>query len=417
MHRQFYYRGGTRAGGRRYIAYLRWPPARNGLVAERARLDDKHGQHGIPDDHERIRQRARRTAARPAGWRRVEPRHCRHRRHGEHEHGHLVSRAVTGTQTCHTTIRQDYWGTQVGRDISILNHGGSGVNWHVGVMAGYFAVKSKDITPAGSYFKLPLVYRAFPLYTELQYASGILHRRYRGAVCGDVYCHHEGRLLLRRSGPLGFLPEHSFRYEQWPQRPEPRRAWLFGDRQRRPPDPSRLRLVHRAFGGRRVVPGEGRPASRARPAAGCPPSPPPVRYARGAVFVDDIESVLGRATIRVGTNFTSGGVAWQPFVTASVFHEFAGDVTATSVALLMSSSTASHCVEVDGRRRHLWPVRRRNRVPSSQHRLARLRSRRLSDWREYRGHQRQRRAALSVHARCSTAWQCQGSGAVCNASV
>jgi opacity protein-like surface antigen len=59
-----------------------------------------------------------------------------------------------------------------------------------------------------------------------------------------------------------------------------------------------------------------------------------VGYARGAVVVDDIESILGRATIRVGTNLTAGGVAWQPFVTASVFHEFAGDVTATSVALL-----------------------------------------------------------------------------------
>jgi opacity protein-like surface antigen len=41
--------------------------------------------------------------------------------------------------------------------------------------------------------------------------------------------------------------------------------------------------------------------------------------------------VLGRLSLRVGTNFTSGGLAWQPFFTASVFHEFAGDVTARSI--------------------------------------------------------------------------------------
>ena len=54
-----------------------------------------------------------------------------------------------------------------------------------------------------------------------------------------------------------------------------------------------------------------------------------VRFATGTVTVDDIESVLGRLSLRVGTNFTHGGIAWQPFFTASVFHEFAGDVYTT----------------------------------------------------------------------------------------
>ena len=47
--------------------------------------------------------------------------------------------------------------------------------------------------------------------------------------------------------------------------------------------------------------------------------------------IEDIESVLGRLSLRVGTNFTHRGLAWQPFFTASVFHEFAGDVFARSV--------------------------------------------------------------------------------------
>src|SRR6185295_4922227 len=42
----------------------------------------------------------------------------------------------------------------------------------------------------------------------------------------------------------------------------------------------------------------------------------------GVVKIDDIESVLGRASIRVGTALTDGNVTWQPFVTGTVFHEF-----------------------------------------------------------------------------------------------
>jgi len=49
----------------------------------------------------------------------------------------------------------------------------------------------------------------------------------------------------------------------------------------------------------------------------------------GTIGVNDIDSQLGRASIRVGTSFQAGNVALQPFVSASVFHEFAGDVQST----------------------------------------------------------------------------------------
>src|SRR5262249_42273501 len=41
---------------------------------------------------------------------------------------------------------------------------------------------------------------------------------------------------------------------------------------------------------------------------------------------DDIDSDIGRATVRVGTSFTSGDWVVQPFASASVFHEFAGNI-------------------------------------------------------------------------------------------
>src|SRR5262245_37829660 len=48
---------------------------------------------------------------------------------------------ATGTQTCHSTTRQDYFGYQFGHDISVLNVGGTGANIHFGATAGYFEAR------------------------------------------------------------------------------------------------------------------------------------------------------------------------------------------------------------------------------------------------------------------------------------
>ncbi|MDB5560312.1 MAG: outer rane autotransporter barrel, partial [Enterovirga sp.] len=44
------------------------------------------------------------------------------------------------------------------------------------------------------------------------------------------------------------------------------------------------------------------------------------------VRINDFDSILGRASLRVGRNFLVGNWGLQPFVTASVLHEFAGRV-------------------------------------------------------------------------------------------
>jgi hypothetical protein len=45
--------------------------------------------------------------------------------------------------------------------------------------------------------------------------------------------------------------------------------------------------------------------------------------------ISDINSVLGRASLRIGTSFTAGNFIWQPFLAATVLHEFAGSVIST----------------------------------------------------------------------------------------
>ena len=78
----------------------------------------------------------------------------------------------------------DFTGFQVGQDISILNGGGTGANWHIGVTAGYFEADAKDKTFGTTFsgnFQVPFagVYTAFT----------------------------KGNLCRRRAGALGFLSE------------------------------------------------------------------------------------------------------------------------------------------------------------------------------------------------------------------
>ena len=50
----------------------------------------------------------------------------------------------------------------------------------------------------------------------------------------------------------------------------------------------------------------------------------------GTVSVNDVTTALGHAGVRVGRSFVSGNVVLQPFAAASVWHEFAGNSTASA---------------------------------------------------------------------------------------
>ena len=53
-----------------------------------------------------------------------------------------------------------------------------------------------------------------------------------------------------------------------------------------------------------------------------PPAQTPSITRPGIVSINDINSLIGRASLRFGTTIVSGNMAWQPFATVSVFHEF-----------------------------------------------------------------------------------------------
>ncbi len=216
-----------------------------------------------------------------------------------------------GGMSCNTKVQQDFAGFQAGHDIAILNSGGTGANWHFGVLAGYVGAHIKDRTPDNpaepvaarmtGNFDVPFagIYSTFSqgnFFADAQgrldyYQSDILDQRldargysltgnigYRVALGGDwslepsiggVYSHTEVD-PLRTSGSL------------WIQQGGTKTAY-------------------------------------------------PVF---GTVQVNDVESALGHASLKLRTSIALNGgqIVAYPFVTASVFHEFAGNVTASVAA-------------------------------------------------------------------------------------
>jgi opacity protein-like surface antigen len=228
----------------------------------------------------------------------------------------------TGRQTCHTTTRQDYAGYQVGHDISVLNGGGTGANWHWGVTAGYFEAKTKDKTPAGAYTNPN--FPADPFTTP----AGTFSAETQVPFVGIYTAFTKGSFFL----------DGQVRVDFYTNSLSDSANGLFGQQL----DARGLSLTANAGysiplgSGWFIEPSAGVVWSRVEVdplnvagvlQTGAPFAP----YARGTVTVEDIDSLLGRASFTVGTNFTSRGVAWQPYFTASVFNEFAGSVTARSV--------------------------------------------------------------------------------------
>jgi len=212
--------------------------------------------------------------------------------------------AVTGSQVCNSTTRLDYTGFQAGHDIAILNGGGTGANWHFGVTAGYMEARAKDVSsgPPTPTFRGDTEVPFAGVYTAFSKGSFFADAQARW----DFYQNHivdsansiPGQDFNARGFSLtGNLGYNVALGKGWFIEPSGGVIW------------SRVKVD--AFN----VPGPFFPGFGF--------------IAGGSVKIDDVESLLGRASLTVGTNFTSGGVAWQPYLTASVFHEFADDVTTT----------------------------------------------------------------------------------------
>jgi opacity protein-like surface antigen len=215
---------------------------------------------------------------------------------------------------CRTKIGQDFAGFQAGQDIAYLNQGGAGQNWHVGVMAGYIGAKFKDETPTGT-IPDPL---GGAMKGNFEIPYGGLYATYsKDHFFADVQARadfFQGEFSGLRADARGYSLTGNMGYNF------PLGGWSL--------EPS----VGGVYSKTSVDPMQtaGFMAAQAN-SSGTGVTMPN----QGVMQMQDVESVLGRASVKLSTAvpLDGGKIVAFPFATASVMHEFAGDVRASVSAL------------------------------------------------------------------------------------
>lgn len=211
----------------------------------------------------------------------------------------------TGTVDCHSTTKQSFIGTQTGFDIARHNFNGGG-NLHVGLTAGWFDVTTKDKTPGQGTFEAESQIPFAGIYGALYSGPWTIDAQVRWDFIQNEYDDPRQGLFGQKHNAhsIAFLWNAAYRIDlpqNWYVEPSVGGVW------------SNTSIDDLS------IPGTY--------AAGDPAGSSP-----GTLSIDDVDSLTGRASVRVGKNFVTGKLAWTSFVTASVFHEFAGNVQSTVLA-------------------------------------------------------------------------------------
>jgi opacity protein-like surface antigen len=211
---------------------------------------------------------------------------------------------VAGNVVCNTRTIADFAGLQLGADIARLNVGGW--NIHTGSTIGYLGLKAKDGTPAGlnppASFSDSLQIPFAGLYFAASRGGFLIDGQVRWTFFqNDVSDSNHGmsgqRFDARSVSVTGNVGYNYNLGNQWFVEPSAGFIW------------SRTQVDTMNVPGTLVY-GYG----------GVPP---------WTLAINDIDSMLGRLSVRVGTTVAYDNVVLQPFASASVFHEFQGRVTSS----------------------------------------------------------------------------------------
>jgi outer membrane autotransporter protein len=225
--------------------------------------------------------------------------------------------AGTGSTKCDSTIRTKFSGVQVGHDVARLNL--DGWNIHLGTTAGYIEARSQP--RGGNSVGLP-----FNSTVQSPFAGTYLVLT-KGGFFADALLRFEHYEMSFNSPSFG-INNQSLNARGMSVAASAGYHYSIPDT--------------RHF----VEPSVGVVASRTKVDAfnhGGATSVVAFGFPIPAAFqVNDIESVIGRAGIRFGTTVDAGEWILQPFAAASIWHEFAGDPTATyrSDHLFLCATTA-----------------------------------------------------------------------------
>jgi hypothetical protein len=210
---------------------------------------------------------------------------------------------LPGGVTCNTRSREDFIGVQVGADIARLNV--NGWNLHAGLTTGVLGSNTRDVTPQGpnnppGSFRNTLQVPFAGLYGAASYGSFLFDAQVRGDFYQNDVSDNNHGLYEQHSGARGLSVSGNAAYQhnlgnQWFIEPSAGLIW------------SRTHVDPLNFPGSLVF--------------GTGALPPWI------LSVSDIDSTLGRFSVRAGTTVTSGSMVLQPFASLGVFHEFQRGVT------------------------------------------------------------------------------------------
>jgi opacity protein-like surface antigen len=234
---------------------------------------------------------------------------------------------VSGNITCNTRTLEDFAGVQIGTDFARLNV--NGWNLHAGSTVGYLGSKTQDATPnlnPPASFRDSLQIPFVGIYGAASYGGFLVDGQVREDFFQNDVSDDNHGLSGQHFDARGISVTGNVAYNQ-----KLANHWFI--------EPSAGMIWSRTHVDSLNVPGTGILQSPAVPQF----VPPWV------LNVNDIESTLGRLSVRVGTTAMSGNVVWQPFASASILHEFQGGVTssltsnfsAIGVGLPTLSSTVS----------------------------------------------------------------------------
>lgn len=202
----------------------------------------------------------------------------------------------TATTNCANTQREDFAGVQAGADIARLNW--NGWNVHLGTTAGYLGSKEKDSNNFSNDIQVPF-FGTYIVATKGRFFADLMVRE----EVFNVSLNNPGSNYFQQPvGAHGYSISSSVGYNF-----DLQNGWFI--------EPSAGFVYSKTSVDSFINPGT--------PALGIP----------GLVTTNDIESELGRLSLRGGKTIVTPTMIWQPFASASVFHEFAGNIVSNYTSL------------------------------------------------------------------------------------
>jgi opacity protein-like surface antigen len=199
---------------------------------------------------------------------------------------------------CTNRVRDTYAGVQIGADAAELNW--NGWNLHLGTTAGYLESNSNSKTDAfTSNFQIPFVGTYLVATYGRFFADAMVREEFYNISLNNPALGFFNQPISGRG--LSFVANAGYNFDLG-------NGWF-------------------------IEPSGGFTFSSTKidsfTAVGASPTTGAGNSISGTVSTSDIQSDIGRLSLRVGTTAQVGNLALQPFVSASVFHEFAGNINST----------------------------------------------------------------------------------------